>query len=1034
MADLFVSTNMLIGGAVYKTGVGDLAVRDWQQGTLQQVELEGGRIIITNRFALDQGGHWTMASGTVFQAEGGLSLSGVITGLSQASLAVSSNLYLAGALTNLSVELTATSGNELQLDGATYENSSFSALSSTNDLLTLRQAGVYSAQDLGLEVSLIGFEQVRLNGDQAIIWELEEGELGSLDYQVYANTNSAIEDMLALSVAGSYSNGLFFSATNHIGFASYGLSMTNDVWIADPGDTNLLSLDARDGEDVIDFEYITVSADNIGTNKLYKNFEGALLTSASNTWQASDAYGQLTYLDGRGTYTLEYTQSVDTNAGEMGATGFYRNFNSVQLSEQGDAWSYTWVDQALEYVDAGGGVDTLRGDLQDASQLHSAGRYRHFEQVTLTTNANIWNSTPGDTLLLSIDALSGTDTLIGDFTNASTLGITNGLYRSFERVDLGGGEDLWEASIRDAEIGLEMVLGGAGSDRLSYASYEDVIPLYSREVVEPLYSGFETVVLTSGADVWLYDPQDPEVEASGGSDLLLIDDDVDSDALGLDRYEQFETLYMSEGILTLGDDPLVWSGTYKQGAAAVLAFSAQTNLATQARLSASQIELEAGTRLRVLGEEPSDWSFGNRYTNLIVEASTAPIIGPLDGLIEAAAGFEVKDWYISDNGIYMIFDRRSLADPLRGISGALTAVDEKILREIDTLTTAAAAGMIDAVFARSGGSNRYTAEDVQRVYQRSMAVPRAMSHQRNGALQTMAERSSERRMMLFEQNGPTGVSAPSVRSQRGNALWFKGYSANGSASEDGLSEGYDLTGVGSIVGLDAAVGEWVLGAAGGMFNQTMVMDDSGEYSGTGTHVGAYMSYGVEGWFFEANATLANTTLLLESDQGFELESEYSASDASFYIGSGYIMRDEKQVWTPSLGLLVYSYSQEEATDKKGLSVPVVIESFTQAGMQMRLGLTGAFRRMLIGRELLTQVTLHWMNHLTVLEDSADYQLAGGSEQYQMSLLNAPKSLVEIGLGAQLRMNRSFSLLMGFDYETGGGYSANRLSAGVRYNF
>ena len=403
-------------------------------------------------------------------------------------------------------------------------------------------------------------------------------------------------------------------------------------------------------------------------------------------------------------------------------------------------------------------------------------------------------------------------------------------------------------------------------------------------------------------------------------------------------------------------------------------------------------------------------------------------------MVEAGSGFEVKDWYISNAGIYTIFDRRSLADPTNGIFGSLTLTDEQILREIDTLTTDAASSMIDEVFAQSESPGRYTAEDVNRVYQRSIAMPRAVSHQRNGSLRTLSERISERRMMLFESKGPRGVRAPSLRSQKGNALWFKGYSANGSASEDGALEGYDLTGIGSTIGFDAAIEEWVLGTSAGVFNQTLVMDESGEYSGAGTHVGAYVSYGVEGWFFEANAVLANTTMELVSEEGFGLEAEYTASDASFYIGAGYIMRDEKQIWTPEAGLLIYSYAQDEAADTGGLSVPVELDSFTQAGMQMRLGLTGAFRRMFIGRELLTQVKLRWMNHITVLEEESDFRLAGGDATYKMALLNAPKSLVELGLGAQLRMNRSFSLLMGFDYETGGGYSANRLSAGVRYNF
>jgi hypothetical protein len=32
------------------------------------------------------------------------------------------------------------------------------------------------------------------------------------------------------------------------------------------------------------------------------------------------------------------------------------------------------------------------------------------------------------------------------------------------------------------------------------------------------------------------------------------------------------------------------------------------------------------------------------------------------------------------------------------------------------------------------------------------------------------------------------------------------------------------------------------------------------------------------------------------------------------------------------------------------------------------------------------------------------------------------------------MNRSFALLMGFDYEVGGQYTANKLSFGLRYSF
>jgi len=99
-----------------------------------------------------------------------------------------------------------------------------------------------------------------------------------------------------------------------------------------------------------------------------------------------------------------------------------------------------------------------------------------------------------------------------------------------------------------------------------------------------------------------------------------------------------------------------------------------------------------------------------------------------------------------------------------------------------------------------------------------------------------------------------------------------------------------------------------------------------------------------------------------------------------------------------------------------------------------LGLTGGFKKDLIGRELLTQVKLRWMNTVGVMDEETEFQLSGGENTYQTPLLTTAKSTVEFGVGTQLRMNRSFALLMGFDYELGGGYSANRLSAGLRYSF
>ena len=91
-----------------------------------------------------------------------------------------------------------------------------------------------------------------------------------------------------------------------------------------------------------------------------------------------------------------------------------------------------------------------------------------------------------------------------------------------------------------------------------------------------------------------------------------------------------------------------------------------------------------------------------------------------------------------------------------------------------------------------------------------------------------------------------------------------------------------------------------MGLAGGFFNQSIAMDSSGDYAGSGTHLSGYLSYGVDGWFFESSASLSNSSLEFESDGAFVVNADYASTDLAFYIGGGYIMRDQNVSWTQRL--------------------------------------------------------------------------------------------------------------------------------------
>ena len=158
-------------------------------------------------------------------------------------------MYLSGSVSDVNIELTS-GENRFQLDGGSYASSIIAAMG-TNDSLSLEQADVYSANSLGLNVALLGFEQIEMSGAGTNVWELSATELSSSDYAVLANGS---EDMLAFVEAGAYSNTLFTAATNYSGFERYGLSTGDDTWRVALDDAGVMGgqIDGRTGSDLLD--------------------------------------------------------------------------------------------------------------------------------------------------------------------------------------------------------------------------------------------------------------------------------------------------------------------------------------------------------------------------------------------------------------------------------------------------------------------------------------------------------------------------------------------------------------------------------------------------------------------------------------------------------------------------------------------------------------------------------------------------------------------------------------------------------------
>ena len=1061
--DLTVSSNVnFTGNGLMKTGAGTLEFQQLNLGGSGSLSIDEGDVIFFNGLSLGSAENISLGDSSSLILSNGVDLAGTIIGIEGSSIEIYSDMTISGTLSGNNQIILGASTNLINLQSGYSLSSSIFNGSNSYAILTLENAGIYSSSALGMGASFQDFEQVNLSdSDDTYELSTDEFDNGLLGYQLDGGASSG--DVLAASSDSDYEILKFIALTNNIsGFEILGLSSNNDIWIASDDDNAIAGayIDGRGGDDRIDFINHRVDPNDLGV--LYQNFEGVILEASNANWYVTSDYSSLSYLDGSaGTWTLSYSNQlngVSEDSSNMGVSDYYRNFSGVELTDFNDTWTVGSNDSGIT-INALGGTNTLSGSLSNS--LSFGNQYLNFNQVELTAGTDIWTVSDNDANILFIDALAGSDVLVDySASNADSIGVDS-LYRNFEQINQGDGADTWYVSTNDFSIGLTSVSGGGGSDTLSFAQYEDVTKTtfsYADDFESSIYGGgFENIQLTPNSDVWNYSSQDAvlvSIDASNddstSGDILRISNSAVSWTTSLNnQYDNFETLELintSMGMsaadptafdnlsnqagstLSLADNTIIINEDYFQASGAVLQLSAQTNLSVIPRILADDVTFQNGAIISFTGSS-SDFAINNRFTNLVASASSTLSIDDNSTLF-AGSLLDVKDAYELNNNLYAIFDRRSLTNSATGFDVIAGSKSANILNEIDTLATPDAVKMTDAIFSSEFTP---TLEDLNKVYDRTLIAPRAMSHQRNNLLRAISERSGERRMMLSNLDGPYGVRGPS-RNQLGNSIWTKGYSANGSASADGNLEGYDLSGMGFVGGVDFARGELVLGLAGGFFNQSIAMDTSGDYAGSGTHVSGYLSYGVDGWFFESSALLSSSALEFESDGAFMVNTDYASTDLAFYIGGGYIMRDKGVSWTPEVGLMVNSYSQDAVKDDSIQSVPIELDSLSQATMQLRLGLTGAFRRDFIGRELLTQLKVRWMNSLGILDEEVDFKLTGGTNTYQMPMLTTAKSIVDFGIGTQLRMNRSFALLMGFDYEVGGQYTANKLSFGLRYSF
>ncbi len=380
-----------------------------------------------------------------------------------------------------------------------------------------------------------------------------------------------------------------------------GLTQGNDVWTVSSADNANFSsaegwqwVNARGGTDTIALGDGNHSAANINSSDgRYRNFERATLSDGDNTWTVGDNDGALEFINASGgTDTIAFGDGNHNAANINSSDGRYRNFERATLSDGDNIWTVGDNDEALEFISASGGTDTVSfgNGSHSAENINSSdGRYRNFERVTLSEMDDIWAVGENDNALESIDALGNTsggfdtleDSLTGGdgmFDASDSTFSTSDLctaepctgrfanYSNFERVAIGltQGDDVWTVSSADndnfnSEDGWQWVNARGGTDTIAFGDGDHSAANIGSD---RRYRNFEQATLSDGNNVWTVMENDEAltfIDALGGTgDTVALGDgnhsaaNISSDG----RYRNFEraTLSDNDNIWTVGEN------------------------------------------------------------------------------------------------------------------------------------------------------------------------------------------------------------------------------------------------------------------------------------------------------------------------------------------------------------------------------------------------------------------------------------------------------------------------------------------------
>ena len=445
-----------------------------------------------------------------------------------------------------------------------------------------------------------------------------------------------------------------------------------------------------------------------------------------------------------------------------------------------------------------------------------------------------------------------------------------------------------------------------------------------------------------------------------------------------------------------------------------------------------------GTSVKVKshGDLVADENF--RYT--IIDAGTLTFgsgTNGTDGILKFIGALDGATNYLVDSSLVIEGTAASLADIIGADPDSQLG---RVADEIDGLSTPEAIEMysilsqMEVAHANEAMDNYYG--------EKSSSTP--ANNMINLGLQSVAQQITMRadntrsRMGVASSkvnwNKPSGVAGPHESGQELQG-WISAYATRADQSGSGGFSSYDANVNGFMIGADLSVAENVLvGVAGGSGNTSIDKDNDADADTKTTFVAVYASTGTRDWFTDTSIIFGNSSIDSTLGSTFDTTADYDAKNVAIYFGGGKEITGEYLIFTPQASLLGNYYKQDAYTEDATTAVARDVDSFDAFYLQSSLGASLGFYTAMGNVTLKPEIRLHWLHEWNASDESLDYSLVGGANNYSMKLQAPEEDIIKLGVGTSAKLGDYLELRADLDTRQGSDYSDYTILGSLRYQF